>query len=69
MTELIHPEVVGIPACYGSSTMLMCPYAKEGPYFNILLSGNQNTGIDPTHGGVNISPRVKVYLAPNGRRA
>ena len=68
LTELIHPEVVGIPACYGSSTMLMCPYAKEGPYFNILLSGNQNTGIDPVHGGVNISPRVKVYLEPSGRR-
>jgi len=55
LTELIHPEVVGIPACYGSSTMLMCPYAKEGPHFNILLSGNQNTGIDPAHGGINIS--------------
>jgi len=61
LTELIHPEVIGIPACYGSSTIQMCPYAKEGPHFNSLLSGNQENGIDPVHGGINVGPRVKVY--------
>jgi len=69
LTELIHPEVVGVPACYGSSTMMMCPYAREGPYFNILISGNQDSGIDPVHGGINIGPRVKVYRAGATRRA
>jgi anaerobic selenocysteine-containing dehydrogenase len=62
VTELIHPEVIGIPACYGSSTPLMCPYAREGPHFNSLISGEQNTQIDPVHGGINIGPKVKVYL-------
>lgn len=64
LTELIHPEVLGIPACYGSRTPLMCPYAQEGPHFNSLISGEPNTQIDPVHGGVNIGPRVRLYPDP-----
>jgi len=61
LTELIHPEVVGIPACYGSGTMLMSPDARRGTYYNLLLSGDEETSIDPVSGSICISPRVKVY--------
>jgi anaerobic selenocysteine-containing dehydrogenase len=63
LTELIHPEVVGIGALYGSGTMLMNPTAKEGPYFNSLISIDENASIDPLDGGLDIGPRVKVYRA------
>jgi hypothetical protein len=63
LTELIHPEVVGISACYGTGTMMMNPDSRRGTYFNILLSGREDTGIDPVTGSVTISPRVKVYKA------
>jgi len=61
LTELIHPEVVGIPACHGSSTFMMSPDAKQGTHFNILLGSKEDTGIDPVSGSVCISPKVKVY--------
>jgi anaerobic selenocysteine-containing dehydrogenase len=60
-TELIHPEVVGIGALYGCGTLLMNPVVKEGPYFNALLSIDEEFSIDPLHGGLDIGPRVKVY--------
>lgn len=61
ITELIHPEVIGIPALYGSGTIMMNPTAKEGPYFNALLSIDEEVSIDPLHGGIEISPRVRIY--------
>jgi len=61
LTELIHPEVVGVPACYGSSTIMMSPDSKKGTYYNILMTGREDTGIDPVSGSVCVSPRVKVY--------
>lgn len=63
LTELIHPEVLGIPACYGSATCMMSPDAKKGTYYNILLSGNEETNIDPVSGSITISPKVKIYKA------
>jgi len=60
-TELIHPEVVGIAACHGSSSSMMSPDARKGTFFNILLGSKEDTGIDPVSGSVTISPRVKVY--------
>lgn len=60
-TELIHPEVVGIAALYGSATLLMNPIAKEGPYFNALISIDEEVSMDPLHGGLDIAPRVKIY--------
>ena len=61
LTELIHPEVVGIPACYGSGTVMMSPDSRKGTYYNILLTGDEETGIDPVSGSVSISPRVKIF--------
>ena len=62
VTELIHPEVVGIPAGYGSSTIMMSPDAKKGPHFNAPITGDESIGIDPVSGGVDVGPRVKVSL-------
>jgi anaerobic selenocysteine-containing dehydrogenase len=63
LTELIHPEVVGVPACYGSSTMMMSPDSKKGTYYNVLLTGKEDIGLDPISGTVTVSPKVKVYKA------
>jgi len=61
LTGLIHPEVLGIPACYGSATYMMSPDAKKGTHFNALLSGKEDTCIDPISGSITISPKVKIY--------
>jgi len=61
LTELIHSEVVGVPNCYGAGTMMMNPDSKRGTYYNILMTGREDTGIDPVSGSVTISPKVKVY--------
>jgi len=61
ITHLIHPEVVGIPACYGRGTALMNPRAKEGSTYNDLLTSTESVGIDPLSGSIENSPRVKVY--------
>ncbi len=63
LTGLIHPEVVGVPACYGSSTMMMSPDSKKGTYYNILVTGKEDIGLDPISGSVTVSPKVKVYKA------
>jgi anaerobic selenocysteine-containing dehydrogenase len=63
ITNLIHPEVVGIPACYGRGTALMDPRAKEGSAYNDLITSTESIGIDPLSGSIENSPRVKVYRA------
>ncbi|MFC1910537.1 molybdopterin-dependent oxidoreductase [Chloroflexota bacterium] len=63
LTELIHPEVLGVPACYGASTIMMSPDSKKGTYYNILLTGKEDTGMDPISGSVTVSPKVKIYKA------
>ena len=59
-SDLFHPDVVGIAGCYGAGTMHMNPIAMKGPHFNSLLS-NDESSMDPISGGLDISPRVKVY--------
>ena len=61
VTQLIHPEVLGIPACYGSGTYMMSPDSRKGTHFNSLLSGEEETCIDPISGSITISPKVKIY--------
>jgi len=63
LTELMHPEVVGIPACYGSGTLLMNPVAKKGTHFNRLLTMKEDVALDPISGSIDIGPRVKIYKA------
>jgi anaerobic selenocysteine-containing dehydrogenase len=68
VTELIHPEVIGIPGCYGSATPRMNPEAKKGTHFNSLLGGQEDVAIDPLSGSIVISPKVRVTHAQGGRR-
>ncbi len=60
LTELIHPEVIGIPACYGRGTILMNPVSKEGPPFNVLMTAKDNIALDPLSGTIDVGPRVKI---------
>ena len=61
VTQLIHPEVLGIAGCYGSGTYMMSPEALKGAHYNSLLSGEEETSMDPISGSITISPRVKLY--------
>ena len=61
VTQLIHPEVLGIPGCYGSGTFKMSPDSRKGTHFNSLLSGEGEECVDPISGSITISPKVKIY--------
>jgi hypothetical protein len=60
VTELIHPEAVGFPGMRGTGTLLQNPITQAGPYYNDLVSMEDNT-FDPVNGSLDVSPRVKVY--------
>jgi anaerobic selenocysteine-containing dehydrogenase len=59
LTEMIHPEVVGIGGNFGRFGLQMNPIAKGGAQFNQLVSGDEAT-IDPVGGGLDNSPRVRL---------
>jgi thiosulfate reductase/polysulfide reductase chain A len=64
VTELIHPDVVGVPAGHGARTKLGNPIVGEGAYFNALCSIHEkDRAIDPITGGIEEGPAVKVYKA------
>jgi len=66
-SELIHPEVVGIPGNYGGrSTSFLNPVSSEGAWFNALLSSRENRALDPITAGIENAPRVKVVRASRG---
>jgi anaerobic selenocysteine-containing dehydrogenase len=66
-SELIHPEVVGIPGNYGGrSTPFLNPVSSEGAWFNALLSSRENRALDPITAGIENAPRVKVVRASRG---
>lgn len=67
VTDLIHPDAVGIPAIHGFRSMHRNPITRRGPHFNSLLSSAEGT-FDPLHGGIDRSPRVRVYRAEGGPR-
>jgi anaerobic selenocysteine-containing dehydrogenase len=60
VSQLIHPECIGIPGNYGKAGLNMNPKAKDGPNFNVLLSPEEKYS-DPIQGSIEIAPRVKVY--------
>jgi anaerobic selenocysteine-containing dehydrogenase len=62
LSELFHPEVVGIAGNFGHASKQMAPIATKGIHFNALLSGDPGD-IDPISGGFSGAPRVKVYKA------
>jgi hypothetical protein len=59
-SQLFHPDVVGIAGCYGAGTMHMNPISRKGPHYNRLLSTDEKS-MDHISGGLDTSPRVKVY--------
>jgi anaerobic selenocysteine-containing dehydrogenase len=67
VTDLMHPDAVGIPAIHGFRSMHRNPVTRRGPHFNSLLSSAEGT-FDPLHGGIDRNPRVRVYRAEGGRR-
>ncbi len=67
VTDLIHPDTVGIPAIHGFRSIHRNPVTRRGPHFNSLLSSAEGT-FDPVHGGIDRNPRVKVYSAEGGPR-
>jgi len=62
LTDLIHPEAVGIPGGHGKRSLHRDPRARRGPNFNALLNTDEGT-FDPLHGGIDLSPRVKIVRA------
>lgn len=64
VTELIHPEVVGIPASHGKGSSMVNPITLDGPNFNALPSAHEQTrSVDPITAGIDLGPAVKVYKA------
>jgi anaerobic selenocysteine-containing dehydrogenase len=59
VSELFHPDSVGISGAYGMGTAQSNPVSKEGPLFNRLLTTAEET-LDSISGGIEIAPRVKV---------
>jgi anaerobic selenocysteine-containing dehydrogenase len=67
VTDLIHPDAVGIPAIHGFRSMHRNPLTRRGPHYNSLLSSAEGT-FDPVHGGIDRNPRVRVCRVGEGPR-
>jgi anaerobic selenocysteine-containing dehydrogenase len=68
VSELIHPEVLGIPGNYGGrSTPYLNPVNSEGAWFNALLTSDEKHGLDPITAGIEIAPRVRIYRLAQGK--
>ncbi|HVN95396.1 MAG TPA: molybdopterin-dependent oxidoreductase [Syntrophorhabdaceae bacterium] len=60
LSELFHPDAVGIGGDYGLGTCQSNPLNRIGPHFNTLLSIDPKT-LDAVSAGQDITPAVKVY--------
>ena len=60
VSELFHPDVVGIPGCYGLGARQSNPLGRSGPNLNLLLPMD-DTCLDAVSAGLETAPRVKVY--------
>lgn len=59
LTELIHPEAIGVAGNFGRRSMHMNPISRIGPNYNQLLSPDEGT-FDPIGGGFCNTARVKL---------
>ena len=66
VTELLHPDALGIPGNYGLGTLQSNPLIRQGTFYNSLLSIDDNT-LDAISAGQEISPRVRVYRQEGAR--
>jgi len=62
VSELFHPDSVGIGGAMGRQVTTLGKNVNERPHYNQLLAGPLNT-IDPIAGGIENTVRVKVYAA------
>lgn len=60
VTNLLHPDALGVPGIHGFKSQHRNPMATKGPHFNSLLNTAEGT-FDPLHGGIDKNPRVRVY--------
>ncbi|MBW2208963.1 MAG: molybdopterin-dependent oxidoreductase [Deltaproteobacteria bacterium] len=62
VSELIHPEVLGIPGNYGGwSRSFLNPVNSEAAWYNALLTVDEEHTLDPITAGIENAPRVKIY--------
>lgn len=62
VSELIHPEVLGIPGNYGGkSSSFLNPVSSQAAWFNALLTADEEHNVDPITAGIENSPRVKIH--------
>lgn len=62
ISELFHPEVVGIAGMYGHTSKQLSEMARRGIHYNSLMSSDP-ADIDPVSGGFDGAPRIKLYKA------
>ncbi|MBW1802650.1 MAG: molybdopterin-dependent oxidoreductase [Deltaproteobacteria bacterium] len=62
VSELIHPEVIGIPGNYGGkSASFLNPITSEAAWYNELLSSGEEHSLEPITAGIENAPKVKIY--------
>jgi len=59
VSELFHPDSIGIAGGYGGGNKQGNPLNRKGPNFNSLISTDIDT-LDAVSAGQNISPKVKI---------
>lgn len=62
ISQLFHPEVVGIAGNFGHRSRQMNPIARRGIHFNTLMS-TEPRDVDPISGGFDGAPQVRLYRA------
>ena len=66
VSELFHPDTVGIGGSYGLGTCQSNPLNRLGPNFNALLSIDPKT-FDAVSAGQDTAPAVKIYRKEGSR--
>ena len=66
VSELFHPDAVGVGGSYGLGTHQSNPLNRLGPNFNALLSLDDKT-LDGVSGGQDTAPAVKLTKKEGGR--
>ncbi len=66
VSELFHPDAVGVGGSYGLGTRQSNPLNRMGPHFNALLSIDSMT-LDGVSAGQDTAPAVRIYRKEGGR--
>jgi anaerobic selenocysteine-containing dehydrogenase len=61
LSELIHPEVLGVPGNYGGKrSRFLNPVSSDAAWYNVLLASDEEHHLEPISGGIENSPKVKL---------